>query len=270
MISYFVCENKRVIKISRKEQRKNREKRTKKIIMRIIQIIFIILLIVSVVNIIIWIKNNNDSKKIKKELSSAITVEVDEDNKSVYKIDFKALKEKNTECVAWLKVNNTNIEYPVVKGDNNSFYLDHSFDGSVNYAGWPFADYKNNFNGTDKNIVVYGHNRRDGEMFGTLKNVLTEEWYNNNENYRIVFATEKEYAEYQVFSVYEVLNEEYYITTSFSNSEFEEFINTIKSRSVKDFGVNVTTKDKILTLSTCSNNNKYRTVLHAVKIEKGE
>ena len=169
--------------------------------------------------------------------------------------------------MAWIKVNNTNIEYPIVKTSNNSYYLTHSFDKSYNSAGWPFADYKNKFDGTDKNIVMYGHNRKDGSMFATLKNVLSPEWYNNEKNRNIIFNTENENSIYEVFSVYQIENEEYYIQTEFKTKDkFEKFIKTIKKRSIKDFGVEVTSEDSILTLSTCANNNKYRVVLHAKKV----
>lgn len=65
--------------------------------------------------------------------------------------------------------------------------MNHSFDKSKNSAGWLFADYKNKLDGTDKNIVVYGHNRRDGSMFETLKNILNKEWYDNTDNMDIVY-----------------------------------------------------------------------------------
>ena len=117
-------------------------------------------------------------------------------------------------------------------------------------------------------MVIYAHNRRDGSMFGTLKNILTEEWQNKEENFVIKFITENEIAEYQVFSVYRTKNEEYYITTNFeTDNEFKKFIDTIKSRSVKDFGIDVNTEDNILTLSTCADNIKYRVVLHAKKVK---
>ena len=70
--------------------------------------------------------------------------------------------------------------------------MNHNFEKKYNIAGWIFADYKNNFDKTDKNIVIYGHNRKDGSMFGTLKNILKEEWYSNEENFVIDFITEQE------------------------------------------------------------------------------
>lgn len=118
---------------------------------------------------------------------------------------------------------------------------------------------------------MYGHNRKDGSMFATLKNVLSSEWYNNEENRKIIFNTESENNIYEVFSVYKIENEDYYIKTEFKNEdEFEKFLEVVKKRSVKDFGVEVSSKDSILTLSTCDNNNKYRVVLHAKKVLKEE
>ena len=71
-----------------------------------------------------------------------------------------------------------------------------------------------------------------------------------------------------MFSVYKIENEEYYIDTEFKKNEFEEFIDTLKNRSIKDFNVDVSVEDSILTLSTCADNNKYRIVLHAKRISE--
>ena len=248
-------------------------KKSKKIIIiNIICVILIGILIYSGIKIYNWYKENQNSKKITDQISETITIQQDEnEEQKQYIVDFNSLKEQNDETVAWIKVNNTNIEYPIVKKSNNSYYLTHSFDKSYNSAGWPFADYKNEFDGTDKNIVMYGHNRIDGSMFATLKGVLSPEWYNNEENRNIIFNTENENSIYEVFSVYQIENEEYYIQTEFKTEDkFEKFIETIKKRSIKDFGVEVTSEDSILTLSTCANNNKYRVVLHAKKVLKEE
>ena len=187
-----------------------------------------------------------------------------ENNK--YTVDFNLLKRQNSDTVAWIKVNGTNIEYPIVKAKDNEYYLTHSFDKSSNSAGWIFADYKNKFDGTDKNIVIYGHNRKDKSMFGSLRNILSSEWQNNSENTEITFVSENENCIYKVFSVYQIEKENYYIKTNFnSSSEFEKFLETIKTRSVKDFETPVSSADSILTLSTCAANDDYRTVLHAKK-----
>ena len=212
--------------------------------------------------------NNQNNKKISDEIAEFVTVdETKEDDEEKYVVDFEKLKEKNSDIVAWLKVKGTNIETTVVKSTNNDYYLTHNFNKEYNSAGWIFADYKNKVDGTDKNIVIYGHNMRDDSMFGSLKNILNSDWYDNEENTNITLYTENEKCIYKVFSIYKIESEDYYITTEFENDKkFEQFVNTIKKRSIKEFDIDVSESDNILTLSTCANNNKYRVVLHAKKI----
>ena len=234
----------------------------------ILMIFFIILLFFSGTKIVIWYMNNQNNKKISDEIAEFVTVdETKENNEGKYVIDFEKLKEKNSDIVAWLKVNGTNIETTVVKTTNNNYYLTHNFNKEYNSAGWIFADYKNKVDGTDKNLVIYGHNMRDDSMFGSLKWVINEDWYNNEDNKYITLITENETQVYEVFSVYRIEKEDYYIQTNFdTEKEFNTFAQTIKKRSKKDFNVDVNKEDNILTLSTCANNNKYRVVLHAKKI----
>lgn len=250
------------------ERKKN--KRYKKVILNII--IYMILLFVltySGIKIFKWYKDKTNNNKIAEQIKSAVIVDDknENENKEEYTVDFNKLKEQNNETVAWVKVNNTNVEYPVVRASDNSFYLNHSFDKSQNLAGWIFADYRNKFDNTDKNIIIYGHNMRDNSMFGSLKNILNSDWYDNEENTDITLYTENEKSIYKVFSIYKIETEDYYIKTEFSNdNEFEKFIETLKKRSIKDFNIDVSKEDSILTLSTCANNNKYRIVLHAKKM----
>lgn len=243
----------------------------KMLIIRLVQLIFLILIIFSSIKIYNWYNENKANKQILNDLSNLLEItENDEKNKeeNKYKINFEELKKKNNDVVAWIKVNNTKIEYPVVKAKDNSYYLNHNFDKSYNVAGWIFADYRNEFNGTEKNIIVYGHNRRDGSMFGSLKNILDKNWYDDDKNRNIIFATEEKVSTYRVFSVYQIEKEDYYIQTEFKENEFEKFIKTLKERSQQDFNEDVNKDSQILTLSTCANNNKYRVVLHAVKVEE--
>lgn len=250
--------------MSRKEKQK--DKKTLFII-RIMQLIFLILLIYSSLRIIVWAKNNKENKEIISNIEKSVEIDSTNDEENKYKVNFEKLKQENSDTVAWLKVENTNIEIPVVQAKDNSYYLTHNFNKKYNVAGWVFADYKNKFDETDKNIMVYGHNMRDDSMFGSLKNVIKEEWYDNKDNKYITFITENEYQIYQIFSIYQTEKEDYYIQTEFSDDEFSKFINTIKQRSKKDFNVNVSNEDTLLTLSTCANNNKYRVVLHSVRVK---
>lgn len=242
----------------------------KRILNIAIYLILFLILICSGFKLYFWYKDKKNNDETTEQLKNNVKLEKikkDNSNNEKYIVDFKKLKSENSDVVAYIKVNNTNIEYPIVKTSNNNFYLNHSFDKSKNSRGWIFADYKNKFDNTDKNIVIYGHNMRDESMFGSLKNILNEEWYNNAENKNITFLTEKENYIYKVFSIYKIENEDYYIKTNFKNDEdYEKFLNTIKNRSIKNFDINLNINDKIITLSTCANNNKYRIVLHAKKL----
>ena len=186
-----------------------------------------------------------------------------------YNIDFKVLKDANKDTIAYLKVNGTNINYIVVKGKDYNYYLNHNFNKEYNIAGWIFADYHNKFDETDKNIIIYGHNTKDGSMFGTLKNILNKDWYENKDNHKVVIVTEMGTYYYQVFSTYSIISEDYYINTKFNNdSDFDNFVKNLKSRSIYDFGIEVSNDDKILTLSSCIGNGKKRVVLHAKLVKK--
>lgn len=241
-------------------------KKKNKILITLIQIVLIAVIIFSGIKIIEWIKSNKKNKDIMSEIKENVVInnEMDSNNEE-YKIDFAKLKQKNSDAIAWIKVNGTDIDFPVVKGTDNSYYLTHNFDKEKNKAGWIFADYRNKFDGTDKNIIIYGHNMKNGSMFASLKDVIKEEWYNNENNKYIALITENENCKYQVFSVYQIETEEYYLQTNISN--FKEFVEKIKGRSKKDFNVDIKETDNILTLSTCADNTKYRVVLHAVKVK---
>ena len=241
-------------------------KKKSKILITLIQIVLIAVIIFSGIKIIEWIKSNKKNKDIMSEIKENVVInnEMDSNNEE-YKIDFAKLKQKNSDAIAWIKVNGTDIDFPVVKGTDNSYYLTHNFDKEKNKAGWIFADYRNKFDGTDKNIIIYGHNMKNGSMFASLKDVIKEEWYNSENNKYIALITENENCKYQVFSVYQTETEEYYLQTNILN--FKEFVEKIKGRSKKNFNVDIKETDSILTLSTCADNTKYRVVLHAVKVK---
>ena len=235
------------------------------ILITIFTIICITLLIYSLMNIINWKKDVDDNKNIVEEIKENIIIDEEDDS---INIDFKSLKEQNSDIIAYLKVNGTNIDYVVVKGNDNSYYLKHNFNKEYNIAGWIFADYHNKFDETDRNIVIFGHNTKDGSMFGTLKNVLDKSWQENKDNLEITLITGKRQYKYQVFSTYSITPEDYYINTIYNNdNEFNEFLNKVKSRSNYNYNIEVNSNDKVLTLSSCIGDGKKRVVLHAKLIE---
>lgn len=181
--------------------------------------------------------------------------------------DLSSARAKNADVAGWIQVPGTNINYPFVKTDNNDYYLTHSLNRSWNSAGWVFLDYRNNSSLTDKNQILYAHGRIDGSMFGSLVNVLSANWQNNQSNHVVKISNDTSDSLWQVFSVYKVPVTSDYLKINFdSDAEFGQFIRMISDRSVYDFKTTVTYADKIITLSTCVGLND-RAVLHAKLIK---
>ena len=237
----------------------------KKIIVFIVIFILTATFIFAAVQIVNYINYGKENEEISNEIAEKIICEEDKDE-GEKNIDFASLKAMNSDTVGYLKVNGTSIASAVVQSKDNDYYLYHNFKKNYNKGGWIFADYRNRFDGTDKNIVIYGHNMKNGSMFSSLKNILTKDWQETEENMYVTFITEHEVLTYKVFSVYQIEVEDYYTTTAFNNKTFQSFIDKIKSRSEKDFNADVKVENQILTLSTCADNDKYRIVLHAVKL----
>ena len=230
------------------------------------------------------IKWNLDNKKTKQNVQSIIeTTKVEEIEDSIYtniitesevienkflQVDFTNLRMQNSDTTGWINVPGTNIDYPFVQTNNNNYYLFHSFDKSWNDAGWIFLDYRNNINELDTNNIIYGHGRLDGTMFGSLKNTSSEEWLNNKDNQIVKISSISYNYLFEVFSIYRIKTTNDYLYNNFEKPEdYQNFIEMIKNRSLHNFNTEVTTKDKIITLSTCYNNTE-KFVLHAKLIKQ--
>lgn len=183
---------------------------------------------------------------------------------NVINADISKLDKQNSDSVGYIKVNGTNINYPVVQGDDNEFYLRHSFDKTYSQSGWIFLDYRNDAENLDKNTIIYGHNMLNKTMFSTLTNLTNSNFFNNTNNNYINLTIKNKPTVWKIFSVYVTNPETYYTNIGFSNkSDYLNFLNTIKTRSMFNFDTNLNENDKILTLSTCANLNTKRLVVHA-------
>ena len=273
-----------------KKARKKKKLRFRKWILVIFLIFFFSVFIFSTYKLYSWyndnkkIENMSDdvvkNTKVKEKEDTENTENVNPpDNKdndywnyikmSLLEVDFNELLNKNSDTVGWIQVKGTNINYPIVQTTDNSYYLNHAFDKTSNDAGWVFMDYRNDAVNFNQNTIIYAHSRYNGTMFGSLKNILNSSWYTNKNNHIIRLSTPTENTMWQVFSVYTIPKESYYITPSFNTLEaYSEFLNTIKSRSEVEFSGTVNTGDKVLTLSTCQDNFGNRIVMHAKLIKK--
>lgn len=234
-----------------------------------IRIISIIVILICIGVLIYRFFNLNSSKKLIDEINSDITIDhknitVEQSTAEIIDTDILSLKSKNSDTVAFLKVSGTNISYPVVKASDNDFYLRHSFDKSYSQSGWIFMDYRNDSNLKDKNTIIYGHNMLNDTMFSELNKMLNKSFFDSEENKYINLSLENKSTLWKIFSVYISEPDTYYMTTNFSNSNtYSEFLNNLKTKSIFDLNEAVTNENKILTLSTCTNLNTKRLVVHA-------
>ncbi len=263
--------------------KKRKKLNVKNLCLLIFFLVMLIVFLFSLIKVIMWIIDNNNTNDIIKKVADTYEINeksydneviINENEKDIYfdymklkfiDVDINKLKTFNPDTIGFIKVMGTNINYPFVQTLDNDYYLNRSYDKTYNNAGWIFLDYRNNeFN--DKNTIIYGHGRINGTMFGSLKDTLKSSWQNNKDNYIIKISTEKENSIWQIFSVYKIATTSDYLETSFSDNEFESFINLIKGRSSYNFETNVTNEDKVLTLSTCYNDND-KMVVHAKLIK---
>lgn len=263
------------------------KKSIKKGILYIFLIITIFIIIFCIFKIIMWAQDNKKTSEITKDINDNVTItNSDEeiidivnpdtleedpiwsyDSSLVKNVDLSKLYSINSDTVGWIIVQNTKINYPVVQTNNNDFYLNHSFDKKKNGAGWVFMDYRNNFTNMDKNTIIYAHGRMDYTMFGSLRKTLNSNWYNNPENYVINLSTEKYNSLWQIFSLYKIPTTSDYLQINFSSDEeYLNWLNMLKDRSIYDFKTTITSDNKIISLSTCYNDDE-KLVVHAKLIK---
>lgn len=276
-------------RLSRVERMK--KKKRKKMLSMGIFCLSVVVFSVSIFLLWNWFQDNQKIDKLAKETSETVEKKEKEDNQNtelinppeaslkddywdyikmnLLEVDFNELLSKNSDTVGWIEVKGTNINYPIVQTTNNEYYLNHAFDKTKNDAGWVFMDYRNDAKNFDQNTIIYAHSRYNQTMFGSLKNILSSSWHNNKNNHIIRMSTPTENTMWQVFSVYTIAAESYYITPSFSDTNsYQTFLNTLKGRSEVEFSANLNVNDKILTLSTCQDNFGHRVVMHAKLIKR--
>lgn len=256
----------------RTKEEKSLQKKNK-IFYNIIIAICLIVIAFSLYKIIDWAIENNKNKSILEDLQTVaqITHEdviINEQHIEKASYSFTELLKKNPHTIGWVCVPNSNIDYPVVQTTDNDFYLTHSFDKSTNSAGWVFADCSCKIPGS-QNTIIYGHNRKDRSMFGSLKNVLEDDWKADQNNQYITFADLNETGIYKIFSVF-VCNDEdvsSYLSTDFnSNEDFNSYLKKLKNISMQNYDTDVENAQKMITLYTCYGMNNQRLLVFAVKV----
>ena len=171
--------------------------------------------------------------------------------------EYKTLYSKNKRLIGWLKIDDTNIDYPVMQTENNEYYLDHNFNQEYDKNGSLFLDCDCNVYPRSTNMIIYGHHMKSGSMFGNLQQYAKESY--GKKHSVIEFDTIYEKATYQVMYVFrsQVYNEDdvvfkyYQFIEANSEEEFNFYMKEMASMSLYDTGVTANFGDSLLTLSTC-------------------
>lgn len=230
----------------------------KKLLNKLLIYIMTVVFILSLYNLY---KIFNEYKRNKDTYREVVDIVVSDDEISIKNEEYNRLKEINEDYLFWIFVPNTNINYPVVKPDNNEEYLYKNFKGEENKGGSIFIDSRNTLE--DDNIILHGHNMKDKSMFGTLSNLLKSEFLNDNKN--IYIYLENEVLEYEIFSVYVTYGEDFPYKRNFLDYEdFYNYIDSAMNKSVQSLRYDDDGKKNIITLSTCTNaTGDERTIVNA-------
>lgn len=168
-------------------------------------------------------------------------------------LDWEALHSQNPDIYAWIYVPDTGVDYPVVQHPtDNSYYLNHNMDGSKGYPGCIYTENFNRRDFSDIHTVLYGHNLKDKTMFSTLHNFENEELF-QKEHYIYLYTEDSVFA-YQIFAAYEFSAIHLLDNFDYSNEYvYEDYLKQIRQAAgnIRQ-DVEVTAKDKIITLSTCT------------------
>ncbi|WP_330654406.1 class B sortase [Blautia sp. MSJ-19] len=189
--------------------------------------------------------------------------------KAPIQVDFDKLKSVNQDVIGWIYVDALpDISYPIVQGKDNETYLHRTYEKNYNFAGTIFVDYENGSDFNDCNTLVYGHNMKNGSMFGHLKKFSEDQTLYNNDKYFWILTPEKNYR-YEIISAYTTgVNSDTYTLFKGPGAEFEEYLKKIKGYSeIKTDDTELTIKDRIVTLSTCTGNESTRFVVQGKRID---
>ena len=180
-------------------------------------------------------------------------------------VDFDALSQVNADVVAWIYVPGTNINYPVVQGSDNDYYLTHLFSGKRNSAGCIFLDCDGAGDFSDMNNVIHGHHMKNGSMFADVCDYKTQSFY--EEHSTGMLLTPGGNYEIRFFSGYVCNTESDAWDTAFSDAGYSQWLDHRIRKSYFYSKVVPTAADRIITLSTCSYEyDDARYVLHGVLV----
>lgn len=197
-------------------------------------------------------------------------VVIGEDEQEVeipFTYNHQALLNINSQGIGYIYIPSIDCRLPMVQGDDNDYYLTHTFNKEYSANGCLFEDYRINGGLSARQIIIYGHNMRNGAMFGKLKNYQDYSFWNNSGNDVLYIYTGNVIKEYKIFSCYisEAISDTY--TFNFPTLEsMRDYAVNMKAKSMYDTGVDVSTATQVITLSTCTNDGEQRFIVHGMYV----
>lgn len=188
--------------------------------------------------------------------------EPDPKAEALQETDLAALREVNGDILGWIQIPGTKIDYPLLQGEDNEYYLKRTWKGHRNPVGSIFLETRNSPDFTDWNTIVYGHNMNNGTMFAALHRYKRQDFWEKNPYVYIV--TDEGVLRYEVFSSYNAKVDSKTYGLSFHQMQTRaDFLAMALENSQIDTGIQPELTDRILTLSTCSGGEDTRRVVHA-------
>ena len=242
-----------------------------KIITTLLCIFFVSMIIFGSYKLFYSIKAESKAQNTYNELKTHIKVDKfsDSDLNTINWpiVDFVSLNKESEDVVAWIYIEQLNINYPIVQGQDNNYYLNHLINGQYNKFGSIFLDYRNNSDLKDKHTIIYGHHTNTPDMFTRLEEYKEQDLLDNYPYYLIITPTKK--YKIDIFASYIANPAEDAWKMNFSSTiEFDNWIETTKSKSLIKNDIIPTIDNNIITLSTCyKNSTTERFILVGVSTE---
>ena len=172
----------------------------------------------------------------------------------------------NADYVGWIKIDNTKIDYPIVRGLDNEEYLDINFKREPDVLGSIFMDYRNIGMGLDQHTILYGHYTERGYMFGDLNKYLNPNFLSENSTFTL--STPQGEKTYQIFSIHISPSEGPFLDTQFQTQPYADFLNMLKEESITDLDVVLNENYDLLSLVTCDYAvEDGRLFIHAIEVK---
>lgn len=234
-----------------------------KILKKRYKFIIFLLIIVIIISVLYIFNYLQDKEEVQEESSLLNTIEIEKskvtEEKTERMLQVEKLREENSDIVGWIEIEGTNINYPVLQGEDNSYYMTHNYKKEENTYGSIFLDKDYDWSIPSSNLLMYGHNLQNGSLFHDILNYKDESYY--KEHPIIRFTTENDDSEYDIISAFysrvyykseQNVFRYYYFVNADNEEEYNEFVENAKKASIYETGKTAEYGDQLITLSTCS------------------